>query len=335
MPKKAQPRIEQDWLYTKPEVADDGLEAEVAVKQSDRPVWTDNKAHFIMSYLRYFVLLTKHGTYIDGFAGPQEECETDAWSAKRVLASEPQWIKHFHLCDQSKAQIGRLEELKAAQPLTDKKGRKLYRKINIYKGDFNTAIDDILANGKISHKQATFCLLDQRTFECQWQTVEKLARHKQSHNKIELFYFLANGWLDRALSNQKDLDVLERWWGRDDWTELKKMSRDERANVIMHRLKKDLGYKSVKCWPVYERKDGGKTMYYMIHATDHPEAPKFMSRAYRRAISPLEPIEQFKLELYGEGKGPTSQVILEAPRSLASFRIQPSDRIVRSRTRND
>jgi hypothetical protein len=124
------------------------------------------------------------------------------------------------------------------------------------------------------------------------------------------------------------LDVLERWWGRDDWTELKKMSREERADVLIHRMKKDLGYKSVKRWPVYERKDGGKTMYYMIHATDHPEATKFMSRAYRRAICPLEPIEQFKLELYGEGKGPTSQAVLEAPRSLASFRVQSNDRVV-------
>ena len=69
---------------------------EPAVAAPQFPVWTDNKAKFIMSYLRYFVLLTKHGTYIDGFAGPQEECETDSWSAKLVLASEPQWIKHFH-----------------------------------------------------------------------------------------------------------------------------------------------------------------------------------------------------------------------------------------------
>ena len=36
-------------------------------------------------------------------------------------------------------------------------------------------------------------------------------------------------------------------------------------------------------------------MYYMIHATDHPEAPKLMRRAYSRAVDPLEPIEQFKL----------------------------------------
>src|SRR6266852_516925 len=129
------------------------LPAEPAVKAAEFPVWTDNKAKFIMSYLRYFVLLTKHGTYIDGFAGPQEECETDSWSAKLVLASEPQWIKHFHLCDQKKSQIARLEVLKKQQPLSNSKGRKLYRKIHIYQGDFNTKVDEILETGNISQKQ--------------------------------------------------------------------------------------------------------------------------------------------------------------------------------------
>src|SRR5258708_28766446 len=181
------------------------LPAEPAVKTAEFPVWTDNKAKFIMSYLRYFVLLTKHGTYIDGFAGPQEECETDSWAAKLVLSSEPQWIKHFHLCDQKKAQTKRLEELKKVQPICDTKGRKLYRKIHIYQGDFNAKIDEILANGNSSQKQATFCLLDQRTFECHWETLEKIANYKKKpENKIELFYFLANGWLERALANQKD-----------------------------------------------------------------------------------------------------------------------------------
>src|SRR4029077_7404036 len=94
----------QDALFENAPLPDrERLPAEPAVKSADFPVWTDNKAKFIMSYLRYFVLLTKHGTYIDGFPGPQEECETDSWSAKLVLASEPQWIRHFHLCDQNKA----------------------------------------------------------------------------------------------------------------------------------------------------------------------------------------------------------------------------------------
>ena len=196
-------------------------------------------------------------------------------------------------------------------------GRKLYRKIHIYKGDFNVKIDEILANGNISQKQATFCLLDQRTFECHWKTVEKLAHYKESGNKIELFYFLANSWLDRALASQKDDAVLQRWWGRDDWTTLRAMSRVQRQEALVHRMKKDLGYKSVKAWPIFEREDGGAMMYYMIHATDHPEAPKFMSRAYRRAVFPVEPVEQFKLELFAETKGPNPQ---PSPTTLETHR---------------
>ena len=113
------------------------------------------------------------------------------------------------------------------------------------------------------------------------------------------------GW--NALANQRDLDVLAKWWGRDDWTTLRDMSRDERRDALVHRMKKELGYKSVKAWPIYERENGGAIMYYLIHATDHPEAPKFMSRAYRRAVYPLEPLEQLKLELEAETKGPQSQ----------------------------
>jgi three-Cys-motif partner protein len=283
-------------------------EAEIAVKVADFPVWTNNKAKFIRAYLHYFVLLTKHGTYIDGFAGPQEECESDAWSAKLVLESEPQWIKHFHLCDATKAQISRLEELKNVQPIRDSKGKKLYRKIHIYQGDFNAQVDWILAEANISQKQATFCLLDQRTFECHWATVEKLARYKKAgHNKIELFYFLATGWLERAIAALKDTDILSKWWGQNDWPRVGDMSREERLNAIIQRMKKDLGYKSVKAWPIYEKDTGGAIMYHMIHATDHPEAPKFMSRAYRRAVFPLEPIEQLKLELFGDNKGPNPE----------------------------
>jgi hypothetical protein len=234
-------------------VALDSIPREPETKPIQSPVWTDNKARLIMHYLHYFVLLTKHGTYIDGFSGPQGECETDSWAAKLVLASEPRWIRHFHLCDESRSQVARLMELKNEQPTRGGKGRKLNRNIHIYHGDFNAKVDEILAGGTISEKEATFCLLDQRTFECQWKAIEKLAAYKKSGNKIEIFYFLANGWLER-----------------------------------------------VKAWPIFERENGGAIMYYMIHATDHPEAPKFMSRAYRRAVLPLEPIEQLTLDLFNE-----------------------------------
>lgn len=221
------------------------------------PVWTENKAQFIMRYLRYFVYITKHGTYIDGFGGPQVGRETDSWAAKPVLESEPMRIRHFHLCDNEASQIKHLEALKASQSSMDSRGRKINRDITIYAGDFNKRVDDILNAGTISETEATFCLLDQRTFECEWATVEKLARYKKSGMKIELFYFLANSWLNRALSAQKDTERLARWWGRDDWSRLREMSRDYRRDALVKRMEGELGYKYVVPWQIFKRKAAG------------------------------------------------------------------------------
>ncbi len=216
-----------------------------------------------------------------------------------MLESEPRWIRHFHLCDENKSQAVRLERLKTSQPSRDQDDKKINRDIQVYRGDFNVTVDEILSGGNITENEATFCLLDQRTFECNWLTVEKLARFKKTGHKIELFYFLANGWLERALSGQKDMDKLACWWGRGDWIRLKEISRDERRDATVERLKSELGYRSVIAWPIYERQDGGAVFYYMIHATDHPEGPIQMSRAYRNTVFPLEPLEQLKLDLVG------------------------------------
>jgi three-Cys-motif partner protein len=134
-------------------------------------------------------------------------------------------------------------------------------------------VDRILEAGTLSEKEATFCLFDQRTFECEWDTVEKLARYKKSGMKIELFYFLANSWLDRALSGQKDKEKLARWWGRADWSKLKEMGQNARRDAIVDRMKNELGYQHVMPWQIFKRKTAGIVMYYMVQATDHPEAP--------------------------------------------------------------
>jgi three-Cys-motif partner protein len=279
---------------------------EPKVKVSETPVWTDNKAHFIMRYLRFFVYITKHGTYIDGFAGPQEECNTDSWAAKLVLESEPRWMRHFYLCDEKSSQVKLLQELKKSQPIYGADGHKIARDIHIYQGDFNQKIDEILAASQITDKEATFCLLDQRTFECDWATIEKLARFKKGGNKIEIFYFLANSWLDRALSGQKDLDRLAKWWGRQDWAQLQNMTPHKRRDAIVSRFKTELKYASAKPWPIYERETRGKVMYYMIHATDHPDAPKLMGRAYSNTLLPENGMQQLDLRLGADPKGPAS-----------------------------
>ena len=202
----------------------------VEIASLPSPIWTETKAQLIAHYLRLFLMITKHGAYIDGFAGPQDKSNPESWAAKLVLENEPRRLRHFHLCDADQPQIARLEFLKSSQPLLDTSGKPINRDIKLYLGDFNTRVDEILDGGTITEKEATFCLLDQRTFECNWATVEKLARYKKSGMKIELFYFLANGWFERALSGQKDLERLEKWWGRDDWLELYTMSRDQRPS---------------------------------------------------------------------------------------------------------
>ena len=276
---------------------------EPEVKRLAHPIWTENKAKLIERYLQYFVFITRHGTYIDGFAGPQAPDKPEMWAAKLVLDSEPKWLRHFHLFDIEPEQIARLEELKASQPPRDTRGRKVTRDITIYPGDFNENIYTLLGSGSISQTEATFCLLDQRAFQCKWSTLEALAKYKEpGHNKIELFYFLAVGWLGRSIAGTtRNTQVLDEWWGRDDWGQLRGQRRHKQAQVVAQRFKDEFGYKSVKPWPIFERPEkGGNIMYFMIHATDHPEAPRLMARAYDRAVF-SEPFEQLQMEFEQEG----------------------------------
>jgi three-Cys-motif partner protein len=272
-------------------------EPDIKVGNLKYPIWTENKAKLIERYLYYFVLITKHGTYIDGFAGPQEPDKPEMWAAKLVLESEPKRIRHFHLFEIDKKKIEMLTQLKNSQPPRNKERREPKRDIHIYEGDFNTRIMDLLKTNIIREKEATFCLLDQRTTQCHWSTVRDLAEYKKSDRKIELFYFFMNAWLGRTFANEQDKGVLDRWWGRKDWVELRKLRSQKRAELFADRFKNELGYRSVMSWPIYEHPGGGRIMYYMIHATDHPEAPKLMYRAYHRAVLPKESFEQLSLEM--------------------------------------
>ena len=140
-----------------------------------QPLWTQNKARLIAHYLHLFVLITKHGTYIDGFAGPQQPDKPNAWAAHLALQIQPPWLKHFHFVDANEHQVQHLHRLRTAWPDRD---------VQVYAGDFNTRIDDILNSGTIGEREATFCLLDQRTFECHWETVTKLASYKQGFKSV-------------------------------------------------------------------------------------------------------------------------------------------------------
>lgn len=198
------PPADEPWLLEFPEI--EAEESEPLVNPLPHPIWTENKAKLIEAYLRFFLYITHHGTYIDCFAGPQQPGMPEMWAAKLVLEVQPRWLKRFYLFEKHPKRFQQLVDLKASQPEDDT------RIIELYEGDVNLRIRELLDSKSITEKQATFCLLDQRTFECHWETVRALAEYKKEGRKIELFYFLASKWLARAMAGVKDKSILEKWW---------------------------------------------------------------------------------------------------------------------------
>jgi len=285
------PKPEMDWLFPVPDPTD----LQPLIPYLRYPVWTESKANLIERYLYLFVLVAKHGVYIDAFAGPQQPERPEMWAAKLVmeskpphdvLESKPPRLRSFYLIEKDPKKIRLLRDLKKAQPAD------AARKIEVIPGDCNIEIPRLLATGAIKQTEATFCLLDQHTFECKWETVRQLAAYKASGYKIELFYFLCNSWLARALSALQDRQRAVDWWGRDDVDVLQGLSEEARAQLLAQRFKDELGYKYASPYPIYERRDQGAVMFYMIHATDHPSAPPLMGRAYNQAVYPRDPAEQ-------------------------------------------
>ena len=273
-----------------------------------RPLWTEQKARLISRYLYYFVLITKHGTYIDGFAGPQNPHSPESWAAKLVLDNEPKWMRNFFFCDNHPDQALALTSLRDAQPTT--RGRT----IDVACADFNSHVDAILKTGAIREKTATFCLLDQRTFECSWATVQKIANRK-STRKVEVFYFVPTGWLARSIAALSDPEpTMMRWWGRTDWLHLRGMKTQDIVDAFRQRFLEELGYSYAYGWPIYDRQGSQRIMYHMIHATDHVEAPSLMSRAYKTATNRAEPAEQFRFEFaqWAQGHRTTIETSLHA-----------------------
>lgn len=253
----------------------------------DQPIWTDHKAKFIQQYLKTFIQITKHGAYIDGFAGPQYFAHLDKWAAALVLKIEPKWLRHFFLCEKTKKGAKALQKIAEAEPrrIKDRQGRTFLRNVEVWSGDFNENIGKILSSGKISQAEATFCLLDQRTFECHWKTLERLAAYKKAPRpKIELLYFLGVGWIHRAFSGIKNREKLRKWWGSDGFERLKTMREHDIAQLVCQRFLDELGYKHVAPYPIFDREKSNRVMYYMVHASDHDEAPALMVRAHRKTV---------------------------------------------------
>ncbi len=237
------------------------------------PLWTVDKSCLIDEYLHHFLMVTKHGVYLDLFAGPQRASDRENWSVRRVLDRRTKGnptIRHYAVCDSDPDQVRLLRELGRTHP-----------SFRVYEGDANARVHEMLQEAAITEKTACFCLVDQRTFECSWDTIKSIAAFKSHGYKIELFYFLAQGWIDRAWASTRQEGRLAAWWGNDHYEQFRTRSSFERARVFCRRFKDELGYAYSDPFAIHEKGERSRIMYYMIHASDHPAACNLMSRAYR------------------------------------------------------
>jgi hypothetical protein len=65
------------------------------------------------------------------------------------------------------------------------------------------------------------------------------------------------------------------------------MTHGDIAELVRRRFVDELAYRFAAAYPVFERKSGNRVMYYMIHASDHDEAPMLMVRAHHKAVRSL------------------------------------------------
>jgi three-Cys-motif partner protein len=136
------------------------VKREPLIRRLRYPIWTEKKAKLIEEYLFLFVQITHHGTYIDGFTGPQDSDKPHTWAAKLVLERAPRWFRHFFLFETDKRKVELIKQMVALQPPRDKKKKEPVRTIEVSPSDCNKGIVELLSSHRIGQKEATFCLLD-------------------------------------------------------------------------------------------------------------------------------------------------------------------------------
>ncbi len=67
------------------------------------------------------------------------------------------------------------------------------------------------------------------------------------------------------------------------------------AELVRNRFSSELGYIHTAAYPIYDRVEGNRIMYYMVHASDHEDAPALMVRAHGKAVRSLPKETQMDL----------------------------------------
>ncbi len=170
--------------------------------------------------------------------------------------------------------------------------------VEVYWADANAAIDAILA--KLPRSDPVLAFLDPEGSELDWQTIEKLARHKAANaRKIELFILFASDtgivrFFPRDPTKLVHADKIDRMmpdagrW-RNLYQQRAELSPAEFRRGLLDeyvRGLRSLGYLHVPAPRLIQRPDG-RPLYFMVFASDDPAGDKIMTAALRRVEDSL------------------------------------------------
>jgi three-Cys-motif partner protein len=173
--------------------------------------WTVDKLEFLEKYLPAFVFACKKVIragfdvhYVDGFSGSGlNEIEGQERLGSALIALN-QGFSKFHFVEKKDTNFLQLSE-------RVKNHGKFQQVQSLIHGDFNAAVDEILA--KIDSRAPTFFLLDPTGLHLDWQTMAKIG----ARAKADVFVLVSASGVIRNVQNQ---DTITQFFGTDEWKKL-------------------------------------------------------------------------------------------------------------------
>lgn len=254
--------------------------------------WTRNKLQILAGYLPAFNTASTRSNeriYIDLMAGQpfnrdKVTGEDFDGSARLALSASPGFTR-LAFCEQ---------EPNASHLRADLGDRYPGRHFNVYSGDCNETIDQVL-HGLLPYRWApTFAFVDQQAAEVRWETLGKLARFRSGKRKTELWILASPSMITKGVAGTNGAEFaaqVDLLYGTTDWRRIQEARRsesitaeeyrDEMVNLLRWRLETVLGYAATARIPM--RLPTNLPIYDMVFATDHEVGTRIMNHLYRKA----------------------------------------------------
>ena len=262
--------------------------------------WTRGKLDILERYLDAFTTTTRFKSseriYLDAFAGEPENQdrltgESIDGSARIALGVDdpPFTVLRFFETPENAKKLD--AALRADFPDRD---------FRVDGGDCNVLISRTLDELRHLSWAPTFAFVDPNGMEAAWSTLEAISKFRPKPKpKAELWLLFAPPMFQRVLkvdggtTRDEDARAIDRMFGCREWREIYRAKLDGKIkpaeatdaylNFMRWRLENVLGYE--RTHPLDVRNEAGRTIYYMIFATDHPVGTKIMSDLYARAAA--------------------------------------------------